>query len=94
MNSVNEAIYFGVPMLVAPIGGDQPTIADRVEALGMGLRINGNKIGPAKLKELINIIIKEEKFKQNVVRQSIYMKKAGGVHKAADLIEAEMSAKL
>lgn len=94
MNSVNEAIYFGVPMLVAPIGGDQPTIADRVEELGMGLRIKGNKISPDELKLLINTIIKEEKFRQNVMKQSIYMKQAGGIHKAADLIEAEISARL
>jgi len=87
MNSVNEAIYFGVPMLVAPIGCDQPTIADRVEELVMGKRIKGDKITPDKIKQLAHTILREQKYKQNILKHSDYMKKAGGIHKAADLIE-------
>jgi Glycosyl transferases, related to UDP-glucuronosyltransferase len=52
MNSVNEAIYYSVPLLVVPIGGDQPTIADRVEELGLGKRIEGNNITPDQLRRI------------------------------------------
>lgn len=90
MNSVNESIFYGVPMLVAPIGGDQPTIADRVEDLGMGFRIKGDKIAPTKLKQLARLIIKEKNFKENVMNQSSSMKQAGGIYKAADLVETTL----
>lgn len=87
MNSVNESIYFGVPMLVAPIGSDQPTVADRVEELGMGLRIKGNKIKPTQLKQLAKQIITENKFKEKVMQHSSLMKHAGGIERAANLVE-------
>lgn len=38
MNSINEAIYFGVPMLVMPVINDQPINAAQVERLGIGER--------------------------------------------------------
>jgi MGT family glycosyltransferase len=49
MNSVNEAIWFGVPMLVIPIGNDQPTVARRVEETGLGRTISAKKTSAAAL---------------------------------------------
>lgn len=91
MNSVNESIYYGVPMLVAPIGGDQPTIADRVEELGMGIRIKGNRISSHELKKLANLILNDESYKMNVMKHREYMKQAGGIPKAVDIVEAFIS---
>ncbi len=39
MNSVNEAIFYGVPMLVKPIINDQPINAFRVEELQIGKQV-------------------------------------------------------
>jgi len=36
-NSVNEALYFGVPMLVLPFFGDQPTVAKIIGKKQLGL---------------------------------------------------------
>lgn len=36
MNSVHEAMYYGVPMIVIPVGNDQPTVARRVQETGLG----------------------------------------------------------
>lgn len=87
MNSVNESIYYSVPMLVAPIGGDQPTIADRVEELGLGKRIEGNKITSDKLKKISFELMNMEQYRDNLRLHSDYMKKSGGINKAVELIE-------
>lgn len=39
MNSVNEAIYFGVPMVVIPLATDQPTVAARIAELNLGRKL-------------------------------------------------------
>jgi UDP:flavonoid glycosyltransferase YjiC (YdhE family) len=36
MNSINEAMYYGVPMIVMPVVNDQPINAQRVEELQIG----------------------------------------------------------
>ena len=42
LNSIKESIHCGVPMLVAPIGFDQPGNAARVAFHGIGIRISAN----------------------------------------------------
>lgn len=44
MNSVNEGLYYGVPMLIIPIGNDQPTVANRVEEIGLGKKIDPKNV--------------------------------------------------
>ena len=39
MNSVNEALYFGVPMLALPVMNDQPSNAEQLVRLGIGKRM-------------------------------------------------------
>lgn len=36
MNSSSEGLYFGVPLLVIPVMGDQPIVAKRIEELELG----------------------------------------------------------
>lgn len=40
MNSVNEAMYHGVPMLVMPIIYDQPINAEQVVRLNLGRKLH------------------------------------------------------
>src|SRR5262249_16583145 len=40
INSVKESIFFGVPMIVFPMGRDQPGVAARVVYHGLGVRGN------------------------------------------------------
>lgn len=50
MNSVNEALYYGVPMVVMPLTTDQPTIAKQIERLNLGERID-IKDSPTKIRD-------------------------------------------
>src|SRR5690606_14277378 len=44
-NTVCEALAHGVPLVVAPIRDDQPTIAAQVEAAGAGVRVMFRRVG-------------------------------------------------
>src|ERR1039458_5062831 len=49
MNSANEALYFGVPLVVVPQRGDQHMVGARVAELGAGLAISPGDIDAARL---------------------------------------------
>ena len=38
MNSSSEALYYGVPLVVIPVTGDQPFVAKRLTEVGAGNR--------------------------------------------------------
>ncbi|MCV5706991.1 UDP-glucosyltransferase, partial [Escherichia coli] len=46
MNSSSESLYFGVPMIVIPVMGDQPIVAQRIEDLKAGIQLNLKKLTP------------------------------------------------
>ena len=86
MNSVNEAIYYGVPMLVIPVGNDQPTVAKRVEQLNLGKKLSAEKLTAEILyREAVNVMIKT---KQQSVLDEFKTKSqnAGGNKLAAKII--------
>lgn len=86
MNSVNEAIYYGVPMLVIPVGNDQPTVANRVEQLNLGKKMSAKKLTAETLyKEAVNVMTKT---KQQSILDEFRTKSqnAGGNKLAAKII--------
>jgi len=55
MNSANEALHHGVPMIAMPVFGDQPLVAERLVELGVArrvdfVRVDPNQSGPAGLR--------------------------------------------
>lgn len=74
-NSVKECIYFGVPMLVFPLGGDTPGYAARIVYHGLGIQGDMCKFGVKYLQDMIESLdrssyirsqmkIMQEKFRQ------------------------------
>jgi UDP:flavonoid glycosyltransferase YjiC (YdhE family) len=43
MNSVNESLYYGVPMVLYPLHSEEGVVADRMAKLGAGIKLQGNK---------------------------------------------------
>lgn len=90
MNSVNESIAFGVPMLVSPVFIDQPLIAKRVVELRLGNKINLKKISRQKLKETAYEVMHNPEILENINQMKALTESAGGgnaTRKSADLIE-------
>ncbi len=89
LNSVNECIFNGVPMLVDTLGlpYDQNGNAARVAFHGMGLRANIRKEATAELSKKIQQILNETSFKENILKmQKVYIN-AQDATKHAHVIE-------
>jgi MGT family glycosyltransferase len=86
MNSVNESLSCGVPLVVIPQMGEQMIIGRRVEELKAGLYLAKDEVTADKLREGVRRLLAEPQFRKHTmqVRQSFQM--AGGVSRAADAI--------
>ena len=85
-NGVHEALYYGVPLIVIPQFGDQFDWAAMVEHSGVGLQIKPHQVSSQTIKKSIKTIESGE-YHKKAQKMSQIMKKAGGVDKAADLVE-------
>jgi UDP:flavonoid glycosyltransferase YjiC (YdhE family) len=66
LNTVKECIFFGVPMLVFPLRGDQPSNAARVVYHGLGLAANIATASVESIGSLIDKIERDPGFKSSV----------------------------
>jgi MGT family glycosyltransferase len=84
MNSVNESLYFGVPMVLLPQHSEQALVAERTAELGAGLMLKGDK--PNLIKNAVEQVLNNGGYKENANKISASFKHAGGANKAADKI--------
>jgi MGT family glycosyltransferase len=87
MNSVNEAIYAGVPMLVVPQGADQPLVARRVVELGAGLSIRPRDAVAGRVHALARRLLDDPRFRVGATSLQVAQRRAGGYRRAADELE-------
>jgi len=78
-NSVNEAVWFGVPMLAFPLVNDQHMVARRLESMGLGMSEEMSQITPDLLKAKAETLLTDFKYKENCCRLS------GEMRNSADL---------
>lgn len=87
MNSVNEAMYAGVPMLVVPQGADQPMVARRIVELGAGLSIRTQHVSRGSVRTLARRLLHDPGFRTAATTLQAAQHKAGGYRRAADELE-------
>ncbi|WP_200207931.1 macrolide family glycosyltransferase [Micromonospora coerulea] len=87
VNSVNEALYAGVPMLVVPQGADQPLVASRVVELDAGLSIRTEDINVEVVRALAQRLLDEPRFRAGASTLQVAQRQAGGYPRAADELE-------
>jgi MGT family glycosyltransferase len=88
MNSVNESLSHGVPMLVIPQMGEQMIIGRRVEELAAGLYLEKTAVTADKLREGVRRLLTDRHFREQATRVRQSFQSAGGVARAADAIRA------
>ncbi|MGP4008434.1 macrolide family glycosyltransferase [Streptomyces sp. 4N124] len=92
MNSVNEAMYAGVPMLVVPQGADQPMVARRVVELGAGLSIRTQDVAKGSVRVLARRLLHDPGFGAAASTLQVAQHEAGGYARAADELERYLRA--
>ena len=87
MNSVNEAMYAGVPMLVIPQGAEQPMVAGRVVESGAGLSIRAQDATEGLVRTLARRLLDDPRFRSAAATLQGAQREAGGYLRAADELE-------
>lgn len=98
MNSVSEAINYGVPIICLPLSGDQPFVAWRVaDELGIGVRLQPNSeltvdvVEAAMRKVLDNPMYRQKALALSQVSKSYSGHKSAVEHTIQFLLENETS---
>lgn len=85
MNSVNEALYNAVPLVLFPQMPEQEGVANRVTQLGAGQPLKDDS--PEELRRTVDTVLHDKKYRDAAGKVSDSFKNCGGASAAADAIE-------
>ena len=96
INSVHEALYFGVPMVLVPHQFEQLLNARVVASRGAGIvvdsRVRHRPIQAGPLRKALEATLGEPRYRAAAKELMRSMRSAGGYREAADLVQAHLSA--
>lgn len=78
-------------MVAIPVANDQPGVAARIAWTGAGEFVSLNKLTVPRLREAIKQVFTQDSYKQNALRLQEATRRAGGVNRAANIIEQAIS---
>ena len=83
-NSVNEALYYNVPLVVCPQGKDQFTNAQTIEQLGAGKALYD--LNPERVRATVDELLADTAYRRKAEEIGATLREAGGPSLAADEI--------
>ncbi|MDW4904621.1 glycosyltransferase [Streptomyces sp. ADMS] len=86
-NTVCEALWHGVPLVVAPIRDDQPVVAGQVVEAGAGIRVRFGRVTAPKLGAAVDAVLHEPGYRFAAGRIRTAFRAAGGAPAAATHLE-------
>ena len=87
MNSISEAVYYGVPMIVVPNTIEQALNAARVEQLHAGVYLEPDRLSVEKLLQAVESVLADQETRHGLEEIKHSFAEAGGVQRAADAIQ-------
>lgn len=84
MNSVNESLYYKVPLVLFPQTAEQGGVARRVSDLQAGIYLKEDSA--AAIREAVETVLGNPVYKENAAKISKSFHNAGGAKMAADVI--------
>lgn len=91
LNTVLESLSNGVPMVAIPITNDQPGVGARLARTGAGEVVPLSRLNTPRLRAAIQRVLTEDSYKNNASRLQEAIRRAGGVSRAADIVEQAIS---
>ncbi len=85
MNSVNESLYCGVPLVLFPQTAEQGGVANRVAQLGAGTFLQENSAKA--IRQAVDTVLTNADYQEQAKRIAITFREAGGAAAAADAVE-------
>lgn len=92
MNSINESMYFGVPMVMVPQQIEQRFNARRIERAGAGLHLSPAAVSAQRLRSAVQRLLHESTFRQAAQTLQRELHATGGYQRAAREIMARVDA--
>lgn len=86
MNSVNESLYFGVPMLLFPQIHEQKINSARVEKLGAGIWYQKKALDHKSMSEALTTLMTNGSYKQNAKKIGQTLQAAGGIKTTVNVL--------
>ncbi len=87
LNTTLESLSYGVPMVAIPITHDQIGIGARLSWTGAGEVIPPKALSISKLRNTVQKVLNDSNYRKNAARLKKSIEQAGGVVRAADIIE-------
>ncbi|PSB01522.1 glycosyltransferase [Merismopedia glauca] len=91
INSVQESLFAGTPIVGIPMFADQFDMAMRVKDAGVGLFVDKLAFTVSELRGAIEQVLSNSSFLKPIPALQASFRQAGGVSRAADIIELELS---
>lgn len=88
MNTVLDCAAARVPMVVIPLGFEQPATAARLAHHGAARVVPPRRATRSKIRDALRAVLEQPSFRAALARPAAEIAAAGGVARAADLIEA------
>jgi MGT family glycosyltransferase len=85
-NTVCESLAAGVPLVLAPIRDDQPTVAQQVVDAGAGVRVRFGRVSASQLAAAVGQVLREPGFSAAATGIKRSFDLAGGASHAADAL--------
>jgi MGT family glycosyltransferase len=94
LNTVLDSLANGVPLVTVPITYEQPAIARRVEWTGSGCSIALHRVDKHRLRQAVTGVLRQPSYAEAARRLQDDISVAGGVGRAADIVETSLSGRM
>jgi UDP:flavonoid glycosyltransferase YjiC (YdhE family) len=91
LNTVLESLANGVPLVALPVTNDQPGVAVRIRAKGVGDFLTASELSAERLKGLIQRVLSDPRYRENARSIARAIAKTNGMTSAAEQIESAFS---